>query len=391
MTYKKNVPLWFLAILTLSGTLAMHIFVPVLPLVGQYFHADLHQVQLTLSIYILGLALGQLIYGPVADTIGRRPVLIFGMILYTLAGLSAIFATNLYMLIIMRFLQALGGCTGLLLGRTIVRDTSTGIETTKRLSLMNMMVMFGPGLAPILGGFLAFFSGWKSIFVLLSILGLVNLILVCIFVQDTPQKNSNKSSIRKVFIDYRKLVISPKFLGYTLGGSLATTAFYGFLGVSSYIVLHQLHGTIHDVGVYLALIMVGIWLGTFTSTRLVSRITLNKMIFLGSSFSLFFACLLFIFTFVDYLTPYSIMVPVIGFCFGVGLTSTAALTNALNVNPQIAGSASGLYGFTQMAVGAICTSLSAIGNNPAFSAALILLIASIISTICFLISKYTEA
>ncbi len=155
MTYKKNVPLWFLAILTLSGTLAMHIFVPVLPLVGQYFHADLHQVQLTLSIYILGLALGQLIYGPVADTIGRRPVLIFGMILYTLASLGAIFATNLYMLIIMRFLQALGGCTGLLLGRTIVRDTSTGIETTKRLSLMNMMVMFGPGLAPILGGFLA--------------------------------------------------------------------------------------------------------------------------------------------------------------------------------------------------------------------------------------------
>ncbi|OTG76667.1 hypothetical protein B9T26_02345 [Acinetobacter sp. ANC 4169] len=161
----KNIPLWFLAILTLSGTLAMHIFVPVLPLVGQYFQADLHEVQLTLSVYIIGLAIGQLFYGPLADSIGRRPVLLFGMLLYTFAGLGALYAVNLHMLIGMRFLQALGGCTGLLLGRAIVRDTSSGIETTKRLSLMNMMVMFGPGLAPIFGGFLASAAGWKSIFV----------------------------------------------------------------------------------------------------------------------------------------------------------------------------------------------------------------------------------
>lgn len=390
MMYGKTVPLWFLAILTLSGTLAMHIFVPVLPLVGQYFHADMHQVQLTLSIYILGLALGQLIYGPLADSIGRRPILIFGMILYTLAGLGAIFANNLYFLIIMRFLQALGGCTGLLLGRAIVRDTSTGIETTKRLSFMNMMVMFGPGLAPILGGFLASISGWKSIFVFLSILGLLNLLLVCIFIQDTTHNKKNKTSIKNVFIDYRKLITSSKFLGYTLGGSLATTAFYGFLGVSSYIVLHQLHGTLHDVGVYLALIMVGVWLGTFTSTRLVSRITLNKMITMGCCISLFFALILFGFTYINYLTPYTLMVPVVSFCFGVGLTSTATLTNALNVNPKIAGSASGLYGFTQMAIGAICTSLSGIGDNPAFSAALILVIASAISMVCFYIAKHAD-
>ena len=137
----------------------MHIFVPVLPLVAQSFNADLHEVQLTLSIYIIGLAIGQLIYGPLADAIGRRPVLIVGMLIYTFASLGAMFAQSLETLVSLRFLQALGGCSGLLLGRTIVRDTTEGNETTKKLSLMNMMVMLGPGLSPIWGGLLASISG----------------------------------------------------------------------------------------------------------------------------------------------------------------------------------------------------------------------------------------
>ena len=372
----KNVPLWFLAILTLSGTLAMHIFVPVLPLVGQYFHAEIHQVQLTLSVYILGLALGQLFYGPLADAIGRRPVLVFGMLLYTCAGVGAIFASELNLLIFMRFLQALGGCTGLLLGRAIVRDTSTGIETTKRLSLLNMMVMFGPGLAPILGGFLAALSGWKTIFIVLSGLGLLNLFLVWIFVHDdaTQQK---QTSFQTVLADYKKLVTSPKFLGFTLGGSLATTSFYAFLGVAPFIVLHQLHGSIHHVSLYLALVMLGIWLGTFCSSRMVSRISLNRMVLIGSIISVSSAVILLACNFAHWLNPYTLMIPIIGYCFGGGFTSPAALTNTLNVNPKVAGSASGLYGCAQMSVGAICTSLSGLGNNPALSVACILLGASI--------------
>lgn len=209
--------------------------------------------------------------------------------------------------------------------------------------------------------------------------------LVWIFVSDAALKR--ETSAKAVMDDYKKLITSTKFLGYALGGSLATTAFYGFLGVASYIVLHQLHGTIHDVGVYLALVMVGIWLGTFSSTRLVSKISLNTMMALGSSISIGFSILLFGYTYFDYLTPWSVMIPVVGFCYGVGLTSPASLTNALNVNPKIAGSASGLYGFLQMAIGAICTSLTALGNNPAFSAACVLLTASLIAQFCFQMAR----
>lgn len=374
-------PLWFLAMLTLTGTLAMHIFVPVLPLVAHDFNADLHEVQMTLSVYILGLAIGQLFYGPLADSIGRKPVLMLGMIIYASASIAAMFSPNLQTLIGLRFLQALGGCSGLLLGRTIVRDTTNGNETTKKLSLMNMMVMLGPGLSPILGGLLASISGWRLIFIVLSTLGLVNLALIFFLIKE--QNFKRRASASMVFDNYKKLIVSPKFIAYTVGGGLATTSFYAFLGVASYIVLHQMHGSIQQVSIYLALVMVGVWFGSFASNRLVDKFSIDHMLVLGSCISIFFSSLLLIFVCLGFMNVYTIILPVVFYCFSVGITSPAALTKALNVNPLVAGSASGIYGFIQMVLGAVCTSLSGLGNNPALSAACVLLGAAIIAQLSF--------
>lgn len=381
MKSTTQIPLWFLACLTLMGTMAMHIFVPVLPLIAQDFQADLHQVQMTLSIYILGLAIGQLFYGPLADSIGRKPVLVIGMLIYSFASLGAMLANSLEMLIGFRFLQALGGCSGLLLGRAIVRDTTSGTETTKKLSIMNMMVTLGPGLSPILGGLLAELSGWRLIFVVLSVLGFINLFLIFVYISNNSTKRP--SSARVVLENYKKLVISPKFLGYTIGGGLATTSFYAFLGVASYIVIHQMHGTLHQVSIYLALIMLGIWCGSFLSNLLVDRLSIDKMMMLGSCISIFFTSIFFICATLGALNFYSVVLPVIFYSLSVGITSPIALTKALNVNPMIAGSASGIYGFIQMVIGALCTSLSGFGSNPAITAASILLGACIIALLCF--------
>jgi len=154
-----RVPLWMLALITLSGTLALHIFVPALPDAGAELGASAGSMQLTLSFYIGGLALGQLIYGPVSDHFGRRPVLIGGMVVYALAGFAALLAPTVRMLIAARLLQALGGCAGLVLGRAIVRDSASGGDAARKLSLMNMMVIVGPGLAPLIGSGLALIAG----------------------------------------------------------------------------------------------------------------------------------------------------------------------------------------------------------------------------------------
>lgn len=115
---RPHAPLWLLALVTFSGTLAMHIFVPALPIAAKGLGAGIGQMQMTVSLYILGLALGQLVYGPLADRFGRRPVLLGGLGIYCVAGLAAALAPEVHSLIAARLFQAVGGCAGLVLGRS---------------------------------------------------------------------------------------------------------------------------------------------------------------------------------------------------------------------------------------------------------------------------------
>ena len=143
-----HAPLWVLVFVTLSGTLAMHMFVPALASAARDLHATVAAIQSTITMYILGLAVGQLAYGPISDVYGRRPTLLLGLLIFTIAGVVCLTAQSVHVLVIARFAQALGGCSGLLLGRAIVRDTSTTEDTMRRLSTLQLMSAAGPGLAP---------------------------------------------------------------------------------------------------------------------------------------------------------------------------------------------------------------------------------------------------
>src|SRR5471032_113140 len=173
---KRQARLWLLTLITFSGTLAMHIFVPALPQAARELGASIGAMQMTMSVYIFGLAVGQLVYGPLSDRFGRRSMLTLGLVIYTVTGLWAAFAPDVHTLIVVRLLQALGGCAGLVIGRAIVRDTALPTEAARRMALMNLMVAIGPGAAPIVGGALASSLGWRSIFFALALLGVVNLL-----------------------------------------------------------------------------------------------------------------------------------------------------------------------------------------------------------------------
>ena len=389
MKAPKVVPLWFLAILTLSGTLAIHIFVPVLPLVARDFQVNLQAVQLTISIYVIGLAIGQLLYGTLADSIGRRPVLLLGLLIYTLASIGAMLAPSIDILVIMRFFQALGGCSGLLLSRAIIQDTTTGSETTKKLSMLNMLVILGPSLAPLIGGILAELSGWRSIFTVLSALGLLNLVLILRYVQKKERKK-DKVAASSVVQNYKKLISSPQFLLYTIGGGFSTTAVYAFLGVVAYVFVNRLNHSVQDVSLALILVMLGVWCGCVAASRMVDRISIEQMIFIGSLMSFASAAVLLLCVLIDYVTAFSLIIPVMVYCFGAGITSPAALSKALSINPLVAGSASGIYGFTQMLVGALCTSLAGLGGDPTLAAAVVLIAACLIAQVSFKVAKAAQ-
>jgi DHA1 family bicyclomycin/chloramphenicol resistance-like MFS transporter len=365
--------------------MAMHVFVPALPQAAAELGAAPGPMQLTVSFYILGLAAGQLVYGPLSDHFGRRPVLIGGMALYAAAGLAAALAPGIQALIAARAFQALGGCAGMVLGRAIVRDGTTAAEAAKRLALMNLMVTVGPGIAPLIGTALVATTGWRSIFVALTLLGLANLGLGWRLVPESSGGTGH--GMRVVLRNYRQLLVSRRFLGFAIGGGCATTAMYAFIGAAPFIFVHQLHRPVHEVGFYLALNILGLWLGSLTASRLLGRVSMRRLMVRGNLVSCLGAAAFLAAVLGGGMGgPLGVplvVLPMAFFTFGAGLASPAALTEALSVNPLVAGSASGLYGFSQMGIGAICTSLAGLGGNPALAAAVVLVGAGVLAQVAF--------
>lgn len=360
--------MWLLVLVTLSGTLAMHIFVPALPLAGEAFGASASSMQQTIALYVLGLALGQLVYGPVSDTLGRRPALLVGLTLYLSASVMALFAPNLECLVIARLLQALGGAAGITLGRTIVRDTSAPDRLIKDLALLNLLTLVGPGLAPIVGAYLADHFGWRAIYLFLVCMGCG--LLVCAWCL-LPETNHNRRPLRvhSIARDYRSLLRNPRFTGFMLGGACSSTTLYPYLATAPYIVHEQLGLPIRYVGWFAASTIAGASLGTLVTRWLGGRVAAERFMFVGAGIGLTMATLLLVVQLSGWLNPTSLLGITIIMTFGAGMASPAAMSRALSSSPGLAGSAAGLYGFGQMAMGAIGTWLVGYGGVPAVACA----------------------
>jgi len=387
---RRPVPLWLLVLVTFSGTLAMHMFVPALTIAGHDLQVDAATIRMTISVYIFGLAVGQLVYGPLSDVFGRRPTLLVGLALYTLGGFVATLAPNVGVLIAARLVQAAGGCAGLLLGRAIVHDTAESNDAVRRLALMSLMTMIGPGLAPLVGGLLAGALGWRAIFVALTALGVANFCVSWRLLPETGRP-SGRISARGVARDYRALLGSPRFVGFALGGGCATTSFYGFIAAAPFIFINELHRPIHEVGVYLGLLIVGTSLGNMLASRLIGRWAIERLLVGGNAISLAAAVLLLAAFLLQHAGAPLIVGLMIVYCLGAGLCSPAVSTLSISVDPRLIGSAAGLYGFVQMAVGAACTTLAGLGQDPALAAASVLLGASLLAQLSFRVALRTPA
>lgn len=363
--------LWLLTLLTFSGTLGMHIFIPALPQVAHDLAAEPAVVQNTITLYVAGLALGQLFYGPVSDGIGRRPALMAGLALYSVAGMLCAIAPTAGVLLGARLLQALGGCAGLLLGRAIVRDTCDAEQTVRRLAMLTTMMLAGPALAPVVGGVWVTLFGWRALFVALSALGMINIILVWRLLPETGAA-SGRVGLAGVGRDYASLLRAPAFLGYSIGGGCATTAQFAFLACAPFIYVHQFGRSQHEVGLVVGLLMLGIAVGNLVARGLVGRLPTQSLIVGANAVSAVTG--VGIFLHVLFTGSNALVMTCVMFVYmvGVGACGPAASMKAISVDLRRIGSAAGLFGFVQMGIGSLSTYIAAQSGDAALAASAVL-------------------
>ncbi len=382
---RKSPPLWLLGLLTLSSTVGMHIFAPALSAAAHDLGVGPGAIQATISLYIVGLAIGQLGYGPLSDRFGRRPILLTGLALYTIAGAASVYAPTVGWLVAARFGQALGGAAGMVLARAMVRDTSASEDPTRRLALLNMLVSIGPGLAPALGGLMVSSLGWRSILGLLCALGAALVVLAWALVTETATSSSDVDA-RHIARSYLGLLRSPSFLGFAIGGGVATTSMYAFVAASPFVIVEQMHRPPYEIGLYLGVLIAGIWFGNAFASRLISWAPGRRLMIAGNLLSLLAAAVLFGVAVSGHLTVGWVLAPLFFYTFGGGLGATMALTEAISVDPKVIGSAAGLYGFIQMASGALCTALTGFLANAALNAAVVMVVAQVLAQVAYWIA-----
>jgi MFS transporter, DHA1 family, multidrug resistance protein len=215
--------------------LSIDLYLPALPTIQQALGGSAAQGQLTLSVYFLGLALGQLIYGPVSDRIGRRKPLYFGLALYALAALGCTFATRIDSLIALRFLQALGGCAGMVIVRAVVRDLYTPQEMARVLSMLLLVMGVAPILAPVIGSWIFVALGWQAVFGVLAVYGVACLIMAANYLPETLAKPGEALQFIRVLKGYGRLLRHRRFMGYALSGGIAQASMFAYIAVSSFV------------------------------------------------------------------------------------------------------------------------------------------------------------
>jgi DHA1 family bicyclomycin/chloramphenicol resistance-like MFS transporter len=344
-----------LAALTAIGPLSTDMYLASLPDIARQLGASTAQVQLTISAYLIGFAVGQIVYGPLSDRHGRKPVLLTALALYCAASLACALATSIEMLIVARAVQALGGSSGIVLARAIVRDLYSGARAGRELSVMGAVMALAPVLAPIAGGLLQTGFGWRSVFFTLVGGGLIGAAIVWPLLPETlPARAAEPVSPASMLRSYHVVARNPAYLAY-LG--LASTGFGGlFAWISgTSFVLQNLYGlTPFQFGVAFAVGSVGYMGGTMLAARLVMRLGIDRTLGIGAAAMAGGGLGMVVALALGLTSAASLVLPMALYLAGLGMVLPQAIAGAMTPFPERAGAASALLGFIQQTAAALC-------------------------------------
>lgn len=227
-----------LGLLSAIGPFAIDMYLPALPAIGQSLGADIGSVQLSLTAFFISLGLGQLLYGPVSDRVGRKPPLYFGLGLFAAASIGCALATDIHTLIGLRFVQGLGAAAGMAIPRAVVRDLHTGTDAARLMSLLMLVFSVSPILAPLAGSVVIAFSHWRGVFWAVTLAALAGLVMIHSFLAETrPATQRVESSLSSAVRAYALLLRDTRYLGLVFIGGFAMGGFFVYLANSPFVLI----------------------------------------------------------------------------------------------------------------------------------------------------------
>lgn len=355
----RATPPHIITLILLAGVagLAMNVFLPSLPNMALHFETEYWVLQMSVAAYFAMNAVLQILIGPVSDNLGRRPVVLWGLLLFTVASIGCIYAPNATVFLMFRMCQAII-VTAMVLSRAIIRDVVSADKAASLIGYVTMGMAVVPMLGPMLGGLLDETFGWQASFWLMALSGF-GMFVLCYFDQGET-KRATGETLRQQFGHYPELFSSPRFWGYSIASGLTSGAFFAYLGGAPYVGTEIFKLSPAILGFYFGAPALGYFIGNFLSGRYSMRIGINSMVLYGTIIATIATVASLLVFSIGQGSPISFFgfMTIVG--IGNGLTIPNATSGMLSVRPHLAGTASGLGGAIMIGFGAILSALAGI-------------------------------
>jgi DHA1 family bicyclomycin/chloramphenicol resistance-like MFS transporter len=366
------------------GPLSLDMYLPAFPAITEELHSTTSLIQLSLTFCMLGLALGQLIAGPISDKIGRKIPLAAGLILYALASLLCAFSSSDWFLIIMRLIQGLAGAAGIVIANATARDLFTGSELTRFYTLLALINGSAPVLAPVIGGQLLRIMQWQGVFVILSLFGVVMLLAVLFSLPDTlPKERRQSGGMRQTLRSFRTLLGDRVFMGYALSQGFVLAAMFAYIAGSPFIIQDIYGASPQMFSLYFAINSVGVMIASQITGRLAKRIDGEKLLAFGVGMAAFSGATLLAVILAS--APLIVfLIPLFFVVSSVGVVASTSYSLALQNQGRIAGTAAAVLGVMTFLVGGLVAPLVGIaGSSTAVPMGLVILTAELSAVLCY--------
>jgi MFS transporter, DHA1 family, multidrug resistance protein len=379
-----------LGALAALGAAAIDMYLAALPRIASEFGSTSGQAQFTLGAFLIGLGIGQLVHGALSDAYGRRPVLIFGILLYCVASLGCISASDINQLIAWRFVQALGAAAGSVIVRAIVRDLYSMDEGARAQSFINMAFLVTPLIAPNIGGYLLTWFGWRSIFLLMCLFGALCLAaLVFRLPESLPPERRTPLSPRSLLSAYSQILRDRRTLGCLLAGTFSFACMFTFFAGSPFVYITFFGIPEQHYGLLFGINVLGIIGTNYLNARLVVRVGALRMLVLGCALCAAAGLTLAATTYFEIGALLGVVIPLVFVIGSLGFVGANALAGAMAPFPKLAGTTASLLGFSRMIFGAAAGAvLGVIHDGTPLAMGLLIGALSVLSLLsCLLLAK----